>query len=58
MHFSRPKTTGALLAIDDIGTNYSPFASLKHLDVVFLKIDKHCIDSVLTGRRACLPLAQ
>ena len=49
--FKRLKELGVLLAIDDFGTGYSSFASLKHLNVDFLKIDKYFIDDMLTDKK-------
>ena len=48
------KDLGILLAIDDFGTGYSSFASLKHLNVDFLKIDKHFIDDMSKDNKAHL----
>lgn len=50
--FQRLKELGVLLAIDDFGTGYSSFASLKHINVDFLKIDKYFIDDMLTDKKA------
>lgn len=50
--FEHLKALGILLAIDDFGTGYSSFASLKHLNVDFLKIDKHFIDEILTDKKS------
>ncbi|MGY8869861.1 MAG: bifunctional diguanylate cyclase/phosphodiesterase [Pseudomonadales bacterium] len=52
--FKELKQLGTLLAIDDFGTGYSSFASLKHLDVDFLKIDKHFIDDMLVDKKTRL----
>lgn len=41
------KDLGVLLAIDDFGKGYSSFASLKHLSLDGLKIDKYFIDDML-----------
>ncbi len=41
------KNLGVSLAIDDFGRGYSSFASLKHLEVDCLKIDKYFIDDIL-----------
>ncbi|GGK56816.1 bifunctional diguanylate cyclase/phosphodiesterase [Amphritea balenae] len=46
------KELGVLLAIDDFGTGYSSFASLKHLNVDYLKIDKYFIDDMLNDRKS------
>jgi len=45
--FQALKDIGVLLAIDDFGSGYSSFASLKHLKVDRLKIDKYFIDDML-----------
>ena len=45
--FNDLKDLGVLLAIDDFGTGYSSFASLKHIEVDYLKIDKYFIDDIL-----------
>ncbi|NQZ80795.1 MAG: EAL domain-containing protein [Colwellia sp.] len=50
--FERLKKLGVLLAIDDFGIGYSSFASLKHLNVDFLKIDKYFMDDMLTDKKA------
>lgn len=50
--FKQLKELGIKLAIDDFGTGYSSFASLKHLDVDYLKIDKYFIDDMLTNRHS------
>ncbi len=52
--FEQLKELGILLAIDDFGTGYSSFASLKHLNVDFLKIDKYFIDDLHTNKKARL----
>ena len=52
--FKKLKELGVLLAIDDFGTGYSSFASLKHLNVDFLKIDKYFIDDMLTDKKTQL----
>ena len=52
--FQNLKELGVLLAIDDFGTGYSSFASLKHLNVDFLKIDKYFIDDMLTDKKTQL----
>lgn len=48
------KNLGIQLAIDDFGTGYSSLASLKHMTVDCLKIDKHFIDDILTDKEALL----
>jgi diguanylate cyclase (GGDEF)-like protein/PAS domain S-box-containing protein len=50
--FERLKKLGVLLAIDDFGSGYSSFASLKHLNIDFLKIDKYFIDDMLTDKKS------
>jgi len=50
--FKHLKELGILLSIDDFGTGYSSLASLKHLNVDFLKIDKYFIDDMLTDNKA------
>lgn len=52
--FEQLKALGILLAIDDFGIGYSSFASLKHLSVDFLKIDKYFIDDMLTDQKSKL----
>ncbi len=52
--FKELRDLGILLAIDDFGTGYSSFASLKHLNVDFLKIDKYFIDDMLTDTEALI----
>jgi diguanylate cyclase (GGDEF)-like protein/PAS domain S-box-containing protein len=52
--FEQLKKLGILLAIDDFGVGYSSFASLKNLNVDFLKIDKYFIDDMLTDNKAKL----
>jgi len=50
--FENLKALGINIAIDDFGSGYSSFASLKHLDIDFLKIDKHFIDDLLTDPKS------
>ncbi|ABW26299.1 bifunctional diguanylate cyclase/phosphodiesterase [Acaryochloris marina] len=50
--FRELKDLGVLLAIDDFGKGYSSFASLKHLTVDCLKIDKYFIDDMLVDRKS------
>ncbi|RDE18250.1 EAL domain-containing protein [Motiliproteus coralliicola] len=52
--FQRLKALGISLAIDDFGSGYSSFASLKHMNIDVLKIDKHFIDDILNDRKAQL----
>lgn len=52
--FKRLKSLGIKLAIDDFGSGYSSFASLKHINVDFLKIDKHFVDDILHDKKAGL----
>lgn len=46
--FQSLKELGVSIAIDDFGIGYSSFASLKHLTVDHLKIDKYFTDEILT----------
>ena len=48
------KDFGVDLAIDDFGTGYSSIASLKHLNVDYLKIDKCFIDDMLVDDKALI----
>ncbi|MEL6221991.1 MAG: bifunctional diguanylate cyclase/phosphodiesterase [Cyanobacteria bacterium J06627_8] len=50
--FQDLKDLGVSLAIDDFGTGYSSLASLKHLTVDCLKIDKYFIDDMLTDNKS------
>jgi diguanylate cyclase (GGDEF)-like protein/PAS domain S-box-containing protein len=52
--FENLKELGVLLAIDDFGVGYSSFASLKHLNIDLLKIDKYFIDDMLVDNKAKL----
>jgi len=46
--FKKLKEIGVKIAIDDFGIGFSSFASLKHLDVDCLKIDKYFINDMLS----------
>lgn len=46
--FARLHEIGVRLAIDDFGIGYSSFASLKHLNVDCLKIDKYFVADMFT----------
>jgi diguanylate cyclase (GGDEF)-like protein/PAS domain S-box-containing protein len=50
--FKELKNVGVKLAIDDFGTGYSSFASLKHLDIDYLKIDKYFIDDMIVNQHS------
>ena len=50
--FHELKELGVALAIDDFGTGYSSLASLKHITVDCLKIDKYFIDDILSDRKS------
>jgi len=52
--FNDLKELGVLIGLDDFGVGYSSFASLKHLDVDFLKIDKHFINGMMSERKTQL----
>jgi len=52
--FKNLKDIGIKLAIDDFGIGYSSFASLKHLNVDCLKIDKYFIDDMLDNNKSML----
>jgi len=52
--FQNLKDLGVLLAIDDFGSGYSSFASLKHLKIDYLKIDKYFIDDMLSDMKTLL----
>lgn len=49
--FQDMKDLGVLLSIDDFGSGYSSFASLKHLMADYLKIDKYFIDDMLADEK-------
>ena len=49
--FQDLKDRGIQLTIDDFGTGFSAFASLKNLNVDFLKIDKHFVDDMLVNNK-------
>jgi diguanylate cyclase (GGDEF)-like protein/PAS domain S-box-containing protein len=49
--FSHLKKAGIQIAIDDFGTGYSSIASLKHLKVDSLKIDKYFINDMLQDKK-------
>jgi len=49
--FQDLKDQGIQLTIDDFGTGFSSFASLKNLNVDFLKIDKHFVDDMLVNNK-------
>lgn len=50
--FQELRDLGVLLAIDDFGIGYSSFASLKHLTVDCLKIDKYFINDMLVDKKS------
>ncbi len=50
--FKELKELGVLTSIDDFGTGYSSLASLKHLTVDCLKIDKYFIDEMLIDEKS------
>ncbi|AFY40482.1 diguanylate cyclase/phosphodiesterase with PAS/PAC sensor(s) [[Leptolyngbya] sp. PCC 7376] len=52
--FQQLKELGISLAIDDFGIGYSSFASLKHLAVDYLKIDKYFVNDMLTDQKSKL----
>ncbi len=52
--FKALKNLGINLTIDDFGSGYSSFASLKHLNVDGLKIDKYFVDEMIADKKALL----
>ncbi|WP_290704736.1 EAL domain-containing protein [Amphritea sp.] len=52
--FQDLKALGVSLAIDDFGSGFSSFSSLKHMNVDVLKIDKSFIDDILTDHKTQL----
>ena len=54
--FKDLKALGIKLAIDDFGSKYSYFASLKHLEVDILKIDKYFVDDIATDKKSLILL--
>lgn len=52
--FDRVKALGISLAIDDFGSGYSSFSSLKHMNVDVLKIDRHFISEISNDEKARL----
>lgn len=52
--FDRIKAQGISLAIDDFGSGYSSFSSLKHMNVDVLKIDRHFISEIETDEKVRL----
>lgn len=53
--FQELRDLGVMLAIDDFGTGYSSFASLKHIEVNYLKIDKYFThDMIFDQKSQCL----
>ncbi|WP_426360351.1 bifunctional diguanylate cyclase/phosphodiesterase [Pseudocolwellia sp. HL-MZ19] len=49
--FKSLKELGVLLAIDDFGSGYSSFASLKYLKVDYIKIDKYFINDMFLDHK-------
>ena len=54
--FKKLKLLGVKVAIDDFGSRYSYFASLKHLEVDILKIDKYFVDDICTDEKSYILL--
>lgn len=52
--FQDLKDLGVLVAIDDFGTGYSSLASLKHLKVDYMKIDKYFIDDMFKDKKTLM----
>jgi len=52
--FKALKNFGINLAIDDFGSGYSSFSSLKHLNVDCLKIDKYFVDDMISDEKSLL----
>lgn len=52
--FKALKGLGVQLAIDDFGIGYSSFASLKHLSVDCLKIDRYFVDDMIKDEQTLL----
>ena len=49
--FEQLSQLGVVIAIDDFGSGYSSFASLKHLAAESLKIDKHFINDMVSDTK-------
>ena len=54
--FDRLKKMGVKVAIDDFGTGYSSLASLKHLPIDHLKIDRFFISDLLQNPKSSILL--
>ncbi|MBK7352960.1 MAG: EAL domain-containing protein [Nitrosomonas sp.] len=50
--FQDLKALDVLLAIDDFGNDYSPFAALYHFKTDYLKIDNYFIDKMIADEKA------
>lgn len=48
--FNEIKRLGTKISIDDFGTGFSSFASLKHLDIDSLKIDRYFVNDMISDR--------